>query len=50
MKIKKVSNGPARKLRENWDSAFEAMAAASDDVLIVPDGVAHEWDEEEWEW
>jgi antitoxin MazE len=41
---------PARNLREGWNRAFEKMAAAADDALLVPEGMAHEWDEAEWEW
>ncbi len=41
---------PARNLREGWNRAFERMAAAGDDALLVPESLAHEWDEEEWEW
>ncbi len=41
---------PARNLREGWSTAFERMAAAGDDALLVPEGMAHEWDEAEWEW
>ena len=41
---------PARTAREGWDRAFESMAAAGDDALLVPESLAHEWDQEEWEW
>jgi antitoxin MazE len=41
---------PARATREGWDGAFERMAAAHDDTLLVPDTIEHEWDKEEWEW
>ncbi len=40
---------PARNLREGWNRAFEKMAAG-DDALLVPESMAHEWDEAEWEW
>jgi antitoxin MazE len=51
----RVSDGtvvlaPARDAREHWDAAFERMAAAGDDALLVPEQLEHEWDEEEWEW
>ncbi len=51
----RVSDGmvvltPARNLREGWNTAFEKMAAAGDDSLLVPEGMAHEWDDEEWAW
>ena len=36
--------------REHWDEAFERMAAVGDDALLVPDAVAHEWDEADWQW
>ena len=41
---------PARNPREGWNRAFETMAATGDDALLVPEGMAHEWDEAEWEW
>lgn len=41
---------PARNVREGWDNAFEKMAAAGDEALLVPEHLEHEWDEEEWEW
>ena len=41
---------PARRIRDGWDGAFARMAAAKDDPPLVPDTMAHEWDEEEWEW
>lgn len=40
----------ARNPREDWDAAFERMAAAGDDALLLPGSLEHEWDEEEWEW
>ncbi|MEN3163970.1 hypothetical protein WI697_18140 [Tistrella mobilis] len=39
-----------RRIRDGWDDAFARMAAAKDDLPLVPDTMAHEWDEEEWEW
>ena len=41
---------PARNPREGWNRAFETMAAAGDDAFLVPEGMAREWDEAEWEW
>jgi len=41
---------PARRTRDGWDDAFARMAAAKDDLPLVPDTMAHDWDEEEWEW
>jgi len=39
-----------REAREDWDAAFKAMGAADDDVLLLPDGMTHRWDGEEWVW
>ena len=41
---------PARAVREGWDDAFAAMAAAGDDAVLLPDESDHGWDEAEWEW
>jgi len=41
---------PTRGARQGWDGAFEAMAAAGDDALLLPEGLAPAWDEEEWAW
>lgn len=41
---------PARKLRQGWEEAFKAMAAAGDDELLWPDDMANEFDAEEWQW
>lgn len=39
----------AQSLRENWDLAFQAMAAQGDDRLL--DGLTvTEWEEGEWDW
>ncbi len=40
----------ARAPREGWGAAFERMAAAGDDALLLPDSLEHDWDGEEWEW
>ena len=40
----------ARNPREGWNRAFETMATAGDDALLVPESLAHEWDQAEWEW
>lgn len=41
----------ARRPREGWEEAARRMAAAGDDVLLLPDDVAlSSWDDEEWEW
>jgi hypothetical protein len=39
---------PTRNLREGWDAAFEKMAKANDDSLLIPDNLSHPWDEAEW--
>lgn len=41
---------PARAIREGWDDAFEAMAAAADDLAPLPEDIGHGWDDAEWEW
>jgi antitoxin MazE len=41
---------PARRTREGWDAAFAKMAAAEDDVLLIPDTLETDWDREEWQW
>ena len=39
----------AQSPRENWDLAFQAMAAQGDDRLL--DGLTvTEWEEGEWDW
>ena len=41
----------ARRPREGWTQAFEAMAAEGDDELLDVQGAGgSEWDREEWEW
>ena len=40
----------SRRSREGWDAAFERMAKAGDDTLLLPDDLANDWDDEEWEW
>lgn len=45
-----VELAPARSVRLGWNDAFERMAAAGDDALLLPDDLAHSWDAEEWEW
>ena len=51
----RVSDGmvvlaPAQQLREGWDAAFGKMAATGDDAHLIADDVAHDWDEEQWDW
>lgn len=41
---------PVGKLRQGWDEAFAAVAAAGDDTLLVPEHLEHDWDEREWRW
>lgn len=41
---------PVRQTREGWAAAFAKMAAAGDDVLLTPDTLGTQWDEEEWQW
>lgn len=37
--------------RQDWESAFKAMAKRGDDNLLDDDGTPLTvWDEEEWEW
>jgi len=40
----------ARQPREGWATAFHAMAAAGDDVLLESEAAGSNWDEEEWQW
>jgi antitoxin MazE len=41
---------PARHARQEWDQAFQKMAAVGDDAPLLPERLAPEWDAEEWEW
>ncbi|WP_299439503.1 AbrB/MazE/SpoVT family DNA-binding domain-containing protein [uncultured Rhodospira sp.] len=50
-----VENGrvilePARHPRAGWEDAFKRMAAAGDDERLMPDTMAHSWDDEAWTW
>ena len=40
----------SRRPRGGWDAAFERMALAGDDALLLPEDVASDWDDEDWEW
>ena len=42
---------PARKPREGWAAAFQAMARRGDDALLdeAPPSLSS-WDEDDWEW
>ena len=51
----RIENGvivlaPARDVRAGWGAAFERMAAAGDDVPLVPDALENEFDSEGWTW
>ena len=42
---------PLSNPRAGWDQAFESMAESGDDALVIADeGLAHTWDEDEWQW
>lgn len=41
---------PARRAREEWDTAFRAMADAGDDRLLDQAPTLTNWDEDEWTW
>jgi antitoxin MazE len=36
--------------RKGWDLAFKKMHESKDDVLVVSDNIANEFDKDEWEW
>lgn len=40
----------AKPLRQDWEEAFRAMAAAGDDRPIDLEGMPSNWDDTEWEW
>ena len=41
----------AKQPRQDWESAFRAMAERSDDELLDKDLLAQtQWDEDEWQW
>lgn len=51
----RVENGvvvlaPARGVREDWGAAFEKMAAAGDDGLVIPDALENDFDTGDWTW
>lgn len=41
---------PVQERRKGWDEAFQQMAEAGDDELLIDDSITTEWEEEEWEW
>ena len=51
----RVENGvimlaPVRDVRVGWGAAFEKMAAAGDDALLVPDALENDFDAKGWTW
>ncbi len=41
----------ARQPRQDWESAFRAMAERGDDELLDKNSLAQtQWDEDEWQW
>ena len=36
--------------RDQWEQAFQTMAAHDDDILLDDDMIDTTWDEEEWVW
>jgi antitoxin MazE len=36
--------------RSGWDEAFKVMAERGDDAALLPDHLAHGFDEAEWAW
>lgn len=41
----------ARRPRQGWEEAFEAMAAAGDDALLDGDEpIPTDWEAKEWQW
>ena len=47
----KIVIRPISNPREEWDTAFEAMAEEGDDELIDGDtSILNSWDEKEWQW
>ena len=50
-----VENGviilaPVRSVHKGWSAAFEKMAAADDDVPLVPDVLENDFDAVGWTW
>ena len=41
---------PARPARTGWEAHFAAMAAAGDDVALLPDGLSDIADDADWTW
>lgn len=40
----------AHRIREGWAEAFERMATAGDDELLIPDAFHDEVHDEDWTW
>lgn len=41
---------PAHRAREGWAEAFQRMAEAGDDALLIPDAFEDEVHDEDWTW
>jgi antitoxin MazE len=41
---------PARRARDGWDAAFQAMAAAGEDELLDELDRPTQFDQDEWSW
>lgn len=41
---------PPAQVRDGWDEAFAAMAAAGDDALLDPETKVEAFDDSEWTW
>ncbi len=39
-----------RRVREDWETAYEKMVSSGDDKLLDADSNSADWDETEWEW
>jgi len=46
----KLIIAPVQALRSGWADAFQNMAEAGDDQLLMGDDDASQWDEKEWQW
>ncbi len=41
---------PLREVRQGWDNAFSLPNSDSADAPLINDGLANEFDDEEWIW
>jgi len=41
---------PLHDVREGWDKAFTKASKGKDQELLIPEDLAHTWDDEEWTW